>query len=115
LPGNVQAFQSSSVYARTDGYLARWLVDIGDHVEKVQMLAEIEPSKDFEGRVVRTAGALDPASRTLLTELEIPNHDGALFAGMYARKLSSPCRKQTRRSSFLRAPLSSGQKALKLR
>ena len=35
--------------------------------------------------MVRTAGALDPASRTLLTELEIPNHDGALFPGMYAQ------------------------------
>jgi membrane fusion protein (multidrug efflux system) len=230
LPGNVQAFQSTNIYARTDGYLARWLVDIGDHVEKGQLLAEIEtpeidkefeqaraqveqaqsnehiakltadrwqylvqrnvvakeendvnqasfqtsaatlaaaqanlerleqlegfkkisapfegtitarnvdvgslvssgsgtsgtllfnlaqtdplrifvnvpqtnvpsiragitarllvpeyPTRDFEGDVVRTAGALDPASRTLLTELQIPNHDGALFPGMYAQ------------------------------
>jgi RND family efflux transporter MFP subunit len=230
LPGNVQAFQSTSIYARTDGYLARWLVDIGDHFDKGQLLAEIEtpeidkefeqasaqvaqaqsneriakvtadrwqyllernlvareendvnqatyqtsaatraaaeanlerleqlegfkkitapfagtitarnvdvgtlvssgsgtsgtllfnlaqtdplrifvyvpqadvpsittgitarllvpeyPGRDFEGRVVRTAGALDPASRTLLTELEISNHDGALFPGMYAQ------------------------------
>jgi hypothetical protein len=30
------------------------------------------------GNVVRTAGAFDPVSRTLLTELEIPNRDGAL-------------------------------------
>jgi hypothetical protein len=37
------------------------------------------------GNVVRTAGELDPVSRTLLTELEIPNRDGALFAGMYAQ------------------------------
>jgi membrane fusion protein, multidrug efflux system len=230
LPANVQAFQSTSIYARTDGYLARWLVDIGDHADKGQLLAEIEtpeidkqfeqaraqveqaqsneriakltaerwqylvqrnvvakqendvnqatyetsaatlaaaqanlerleqlegfkkitapfagtitarnvdvgtlvssgsgtsgtllfnlaqtdplrifvyvpqtnvpsirtgiiaqllvpeyPTRDFEGRVVRTAGALDSVSRTLLTELEIPNHDGALFPGMYAQ------------------------------
>ena len=39
LPGNVQAFQSTSIYARTDGYLARWLVDIGDHVDKSQLFA----------------------------------------------------------------------------
>jgi len=51
LPGNVQAFQSTSIYARTDGYLARWLVDIGDHVSKSQLLAEIETpeiDKEFE-------------------------------------------------------------------
>ena len=63
---------------------------------------------------VRTAGALDPASRTLLTELEIPNHDSALFAGMYAQ-VKFTLREEKRRSSFLRTPLSSGQKTLKLR
>jgi membrane fusion protein, multidrug efflux system len=50
-----------------------------------QLLVPEYPTRDFEGRVVRTAGALDPASRTLLTELEIPNHDGTLFPGMYAQ------------------------------
>ena len=42
------------------------------------------PDKTFEAKVVRTAGALDPASRTLLTELQLPNADGQLFPGMYA-------------------------------
>jgi RND family efflux transporter MFP subunit len=42
------------------------------------------PDKTFHAKVVRTAGALDPASRTLLTELQIPNADGQLFPGMYA-------------------------------
>jgi len=40
--------------------------------------------KTFKAKVVRTAGALDPASRTLLTELQVPNADGQLFPGMYA-------------------------------
>jgi hypothetical protein len=31
------------------------------------------------GNVVRTAGAFDPVSRTLLTELEIPDRDGVRF------------------------------------
>ncbi len=60
LPGNVQAFQSTSVYARTDGYLARWLVDIGDHVEKGQLLAEIETpeiDKEFEQARAQVAQA----------------------------------------------------------
>ena len=42
------------------------------------------PDKTFEAKVVRTAGALDPASRTLLTELQVANTDGQLFPGMYA-------------------------------
>jgi RND family efflux transporter MFP subunit len=42
------------------------------------------PEKTFEAKVVRTAGALDPASRTLLTELQVANRDGELFPGMYA-------------------------------
>jgi len=37
----------------------------------------------FTGRVVRTAGALDPASRTLRTEVDLPNAKGELLAGMY--------------------------------
>jgi membrane fusion protein, multidrug efflux system len=37
----------------------------------------------FSGRVARTAGALDPASRTLRTEVDIPNPKGELLAGMY--------------------------------
>jgi multidrug efflux pump subunit AcrA (membrane-fusion protein) len=35
--------------------------------------------------VERTANALDPASRTLLVEVRVPNPDGALLPGMYAR------------------------------
>jgi RND family efflux transporter MFP subunit len=42
------------------------------------------PDKSFKAKVVRTAGALDPASRTLLTELQLPNAEGKLFPGMYA-------------------------------
>jgi RND family efflux transporter MFP subunit len=37
----------------------------------------------FAGRVTRTAGALDPASRTLRTEVDLPNPKGELLAGMY--------------------------------
>jgi len=37
----------------------------------------------FAGRVTRTAGALDPASRTLRTEVQLPNASATLLAGMY--------------------------------
>jgi RND family efflux transporter MFP subunit len=37
------------------------------------------------GRVVRTAGALDAATRTMLAEVDVPNATGALLPGMYAQ------------------------------
>jgi RND family efflux transporter MFP subunit len=39
------------------------------------------PGNTFPGKVVRTAGSIDQASRTLLTEIDVPNPDGRLFAG----------------------------------
>ena len=42
LPGNIQANRSASIYARVDGYLKQWYVDIGDHVREGQVLADIE-------------------------------------------------------------------------
>jgi membrane fusion protein, multidrug efflux system len=41
----------------------------------------------FPAKVTRTAGAIDPASRTLLTELEVDNSDGKLLAGSYSQVL----------------------------
>jgi RND family efflux transporter MFP subunit len=43
------------------------------------------PSRVFNGAVTRTANALDPASRTLLTEVQVPNQSGLLLPGMYAQ------------------------------
>jgi RND family efflux transporter MFP subunit len=43
------------------------------------------PGRRFEGRVSRTANALDPATRTLLTEVQVPNQAGSLMPGMYAQ------------------------------
>ena len=42
LPGNVQAFYDTPIYARTSGYIKRWYVDIGAHVHAGQLMAEIE-------------------------------------------------------------------------
>jgi RND family efflux transporter MFP subunit len=42
LPGMIQAFSESPVYARVDGYVHTWYVDIGAHVTKGQLLAVIE-------------------------------------------------------------------------
>jgi RND family efflux transporter MFP subunit len=42
LPGNVQPFTTSPIYSRTNGYLKKWYVDIGAHVNEGQLLAVIE-------------------------------------------------------------------------
>jgi len=41
LPGNVTAFTDAPIYARTSGYLTKWYYDIGAHVKKGALLAEI--------------------------------------------------------------------------
>jgi RND family efflux transporter MFP subunit len=49
LPGNTAAWYASTIYARVDGYVGKWFVDIGDHVKKSQVLATIEtPDLDAE-------------------------------------------------------------------
>ena len=42
------------------------------------------PGRTFLGQVTNTAKAIDPTSRTLLTELQVPNESGELFPGAYA-------------------------------
>jgi RND family efflux transporter MFP subunit len=42
LPGSMQAFVATPVFARTSGYLRKWYFDIGSHVKAGDLLAEIE-------------------------------------------------------------------------
>lgn len=42
LPANLRAFNTAPIYARTNGYVGRWLVDIGDKVARGQLLATLE-------------------------------------------------------------------------
>lgn len=43
------------------------------------------PGQKYEAKIIRTAGALDAATRTLLTELEVDNAKGEILAGSYAQ------------------------------
>jgi RND family efflux transporter MFP subunit len=56
-------------------------VDPGD-VARVRLQAI--PGRTFEGKVTRTAYALDTKSRTLRVEIDLPNPDGKLHPGLYA-------------------------------
>jgi RND family efflux transporter MFP subunit len=49
LPGTLQAYEESPIYARTNGYLLRWYKDIGSRVTKGELLADIDtPEVDQE-------------------------------------------------------------------
>jgi membrane fusion protein, multidrug efflux system len=50
-----------------------------------KILLQEFPGQEFEGTVTRMAGALDPRSRTMQVEVQVPNHDGKLYAGMYGQ------------------------------
>lgn len=49
----------------------------------VQVRVAEYPDRTFAGKVIRTSGAFDANTRTLLTEIEVPNRDGALFPGIH--------------------------------
>jgi RND family efflux transporter MFP subunit len=56
LPGNLQAYIESPIFARTNGYLLRWYKDIGSKVEKGELLASIDtPEVDQELSQARAA------------------------------------------------------------
>ncbi len=64
LPGETAAWYESTIYARVDGYVGAWNVDIGDHVKKGQVLAAIE-TPDLDAKLA-AAQAKVTASRALV-------------------------------------------------
>jgi RND family efflux transporter MFP subunit len=78
------------------------------------------PGRRFLGRLVRTADAIDPATRTLLTEVDVPNREGVLFPGAYTEvhfkihtagsTLIIPSASLIFRSQGLRVPVVSGNR-----
>jgi RND family efflux transporter MFP subunit len=66
LPANVQAYIDAPIYARTNGYLKHWYVDIGAHVKAGQLLADIEtPEVDQQLRQSRADLATSVANMNL--------------------------------------------------
>ena len=53
--------------------------------QKAELTVPEIPGRSFSAKIVRTAGVIDPQARTLLTELELDNSRGELFAGSYAQ------------------------------
>ncbi len=64
LPGDLQAFASAPLYAQVSGYLQKWSFDIGAHVKKGDLLAQIDP-RTYEAALAQAKGMLARDSATL--------------------------------------------------
>jgi RND family efflux transporter MFP subunit len=64
LPGNAQAFTDTPIYARTNGYLKAWHVDIGARVQRGQLLAEIE-TPELDQQLQQAEADVNSARATL--------------------------------------------------
>jgi RND family efflux transporter MFP subunit len=65
LPGQTAAWHASTIYARVDGYVGQWFVDIGDHVHQGQVLALIE-TPDLDAELAAARAQLQAANAQVL-------------------------------------------------
>lgn len=98
LPGNIQSYVESPIYARTNGYLKKWYKDIGSHVAKGELLAEIDtPEVDAQlsqARAdmataeanVKLAGITAQRYQELLKTDAVSKQDVDNYTGDYAAK-----------------------------
>jgi RND family efflux transporter MFP subunit len=78
LPGNVQPFITSPIYARTNGYLRKWYFDIGAHVKQGQLLAVIE-TPEVDQQLQQSLSNLDTVKANLaLAETTKNRYQGLL-------------------------------------
>src|SRR6202040_1909729 len=74
LPGMIQAFSQSPIYARVDGYVRTWYVDIGTHVTKGQLLAEID-APEVDQQLNQARAMLNQAETSLaLAKITTPRY-----------------------------------------
>jgi RND family efflux transporter MFP subunit len=78
LPGNVQPYITSPIFARTNGYLRKWYFDIGAHVKKGQLLAVIE-TPELDQQVEQSISTLETAKANLaLAEITRNRYQGLI-------------------------------------
>jgi RND family efflux transporter MFP subunit len=78
LPANVQAFKDAPIYARTNGYLKRWYVDIGGRVKTGQLLAEIDTPEVDQQLYQATADLSTAEANMHLSEITATRYLGLL-------------------------------------
>jgi len=78
---HMQAVNTLRVYTNLPGVFSASV----KRGETIDLTFVEHPSQVFHGKLVRTADAIDPASRTLLVEIDVDNHAGQLLAGTLAQ------------------------------
>jgi RND family efflux transporter MFP subunit len=76
LPGNMQAFEDAPIFARTNGYLKKWYVDIGGHVKTGQLLADIETPEVDQQLLVARADLNTAQANLNLSKITADRFDG---------------------------------------
>jgi len=86
LPGNVQPFISSPIYARTNGYLKNWYVDIGARVKQGQLLAVID-APEVDQQLAQSLSNLNTAEANLaLAEITKNRYEGLIKTNAVAQQ-----------------------------
>src|SRR6202140_526285 len=86
LPGNVQPFITSPIYARTNGYLRKWYVDIGARVKQGQLLAVIA-TPEVDQQLDQSLSNLNTAKANLaLAEITKNRYEGLLKSHAVAQQ-----------------------------
>jgi RND family efflux transporter MFP subunit len=86
LPGNVQPFISSPIYARTNGYLKNWYADIGARVKQGQLLAVID-APEVDQQLAQSLSNLNTAKANLaLAEITKNRYEGLIKTNAVAQQ-----------------------------
>ena len=85
LPGETAAWYESTIYARVSGYVAKWYVDIGDHVKAGQLLASID-TPELDAELAAAKAKLQVAQ----AQVKVKQADAAFATSTYARWRDSP-------------------------
>jgi RND family efflux transporter MFP subunit len=85
LPGETAAWYDSKIYARVNGYVEKWLVDIGDHVSNGQTLALIE-TPELDAQLQAARAKLSAAQ----AEVNVKQANADFAKSTYARWRNSP-------------------------
>jgi RND family efflux transporter MFP subunit len=85
LPGETAAWYESTIYARVDGYVGKWYVDIGDHVKAGQQMASID-TPELDAQLVAARAKLQAAE----AQVKVSEANASFAGSTYARWRDSP-------------------------
>ena len=95
LPGTIEAWQETPIYARTDGYVRRWYAEIGDRVKAGALLVELD-TPEVDQALLAARAALAQAQ----ANLELARLNFERWQTLVARKMVPKSELDERAASF---------------